>query len=422
MTGGPGSPPGFRLGLIGGFGAGNVGNDATAQVVVEHLREGHPDVAVSLVVDRVPPADRLGPSGAPLVCYLAPVSPRAGSRSSPKIVERPLAVLAAVRRAWVTGRSFDGLIVLGGGVFEAESTAGRGLRGAAAFVALARSARHFTFVAIGASPSTDRVLNAVARLTLAWAEEPSFRDVPTRAALAQVSTGVADGRLTPDVVFARPPAARDVPSGETRLGIGLMGFSWLRRVTGVEVDTENPYIAELATVAAAALGRGWHVDLFVGDEADLPTMRALEQAVSRLVSVPAGRLNTHTELTFDDVLDAVSACDVVVASRFHNIIAAFLAGRPAVALADRPKVRELMRTFGLAGFLLDARSFHAAAVLDLVDEALADRVDHGRRIQRRTADLHSDALAELARLDDRISAWKRSARSRLTPQRRRVMR
>ena len=73
--------------------------------------------------------------------------------------------------------------------------------------------------------------------------------------------------------------------------------------------------------------------------------------------------------SFSDVVRIVSACDVMVASRYHNLVAAVIAGIPIVSLAYGPKNDALLEQFEMPSWGHDIDSFSVEVVMSNVREA-----------------------------------------------------
>jgi len=60
------------------------------------------------------------------------------------------------------------------------------------------------------------------------------------------------------------------------------------------------------------------------------------------------------DLSMNDLLDLYSSLDILVGTRFHSVIFAFLRGVPAIAISyESPKAYGIMKMLGLEGFCID---------------------------------------------------------------------
>jgi polysaccharide pyruvyl transferase WcaK-like protein len=93
--------------------------------------------------------------------------------------------------------------------------------------------------------------------------------------------------------------------------------------------------------------------------------------------------------TPDDVLAAVAATDLVVATRFHNVVAGLMLGRPVISVGYAKKNDVLLADMGLGAFCqhietldverLQAQFSELAAGAGPAAEQICRRVDHYRR-------------------------------------------
>jgi polysaccharide pyruvyl transferase WcaK-like protein len=91
------------------------------------------------------------------------------------------------------------------------------------------------------------------------------------------------------------------------------------------------------------------VRLFVGDQIDAAVGDRIVNAIgSRAVSV------VHTS-TMDELLREMARVDAVVASRYHNVLAAVKLGKPTVAVGYAAKSDALMAEMGVGEFCQSIR-------------------------------------------------------------------
>ncbi|WP_166850216.1 polysaccharide pyruvyl transferase family protein [Isoptericola sp. BMS4] len=404
----------MRVGLLGGFGTGNTGNDATARAFATHLAGRHDVVLLTYAgtPDQVP-----GLEGLPVVT-LGPDDdvPLSGGRVR-RALRRGTSAWRRLHKARRTARGLDVLVVAGGGAFEAEATAGVGPVGALSLLTLARAAstggRRFLAVAVGGTPMPPGWGRRTFVRAMRRAEYRSFRDLASRSALVRMLGAWPDDPVSTDVVLAAAPADTPAPPAPVAgrpplVALGVMRFAWLGPGAHTELS-RTPYVQALADVVVRRVGAGDRVALLGGDVADLAVLDAVaEEAGHRLGTAEAARsLERWGTPGFDEAVRRLAACDVVVASRFHNVVAAFVAGTPVVAVADRVKVRTLMMDAGLAGLVLDAGDVTAGEVDKLLDD-VADRSREVRAAVTATARrLGEVARAQLTELDRLLDATER---------------
>ena len=420
---------GLRVGVLGGFGTGNTGNDATAAVTVERLRTALPDVGLRLITtaeDTRSVAETFHLDVVTLYRERASWT-RAGFG---RVVSRPWNMARDLVRTWAVARSVDSVVVLGGGLFEAEAVGGpSGWVGMAGLLVLSMASsigKHsIAFVGVGGTYLPTRAERGMLAVSMHRADYRSFRDPWSLKAAVQMSAAGPDDRTTADLVFAvdplvdhpiEPSQSSDGPSqsgrAHGRVALGVMGFPWIAR-DDQGVSTTDPYVLALVGATVELVEQGDEVVVFCGDIAD-------RRVIDRVVELSRGRLadGGHANLVtavhsilFADHLRELASADVVVGSRFHNLVAAMVLERSTVAVSDRAKVRDLMEHMGLRDYVLEARALTSE---DLVEQIRRARDNHGD-IQAVLATVvakdYERALGEIDELTRLIAEWAESSRT-----------
>lgn len=414
MRRGAGRP--LRVGLYGGFGLGNLGNDATISVVVEHLRRNRPTVDLRLLTyadDPDPVARRFGVT---TVSLLRPRQDRPVGRVK-RIVARPWRLLRQLAHVWAAVRRVDAVVVAGGGVFEAEGTAGvSGWVGMTGLLTLSLAAslgrrHHLAFVGVGGTYAPRRLERLLVASSTRRAEHRSFRDEESKTALGRMGGAAQEDVVGADLVFARGVVGADeLRAGDrARIGIGVMGFSWL----DPGVLATDAYVEALVDATVSLVSEGTEVVVFGGDAADDPVIEATAAgARARLPEEDRRHVLVSAARSLTDQMSELATADVVASSRFHNVVATFLTERPVVAVADRAKVRRLMAAAGLQDYVVEARSLTAGELLRVVEQARRTDSSNRLAVRRAREGQHLLALRELDALDRLIDAWSAGAPAR----------
>ncbi len=337
-----------RVVALGYFGIGNLGNEASLAALQRFLETQHPKASLScLAVDpcavtrehRIPARRLMTVRG----------DARHGAlRTLGKAVGRA----ADIPRLLLVVGSADIVIVPGSGALETGlSIPPWGLPFWLFVVAVACRVRgrRLALVSVGAQYATNRVTRFFYRWTVRLADYASFRDEGSRDAVRAMGVrGSYD--VFPDLAFSLPcPAVGSAPG--TRPGhvaVGVMSFYGgpddLRRGPVVRDD----YVARMTEFVTGLVERGRTVTLVIGDLADLTVAHEIEAGV-RTRSARAGAVTVSPATTLAGVIAEMAVAECVVASRFHNIVAALKAARPAVSLGYASKNADLLATFGLPG-------------------------------------------------------------------------
>jgi polysaccharide pyruvyl transferase WcaK-like protein len=353
--------------LLGVFGAGNFGNDATLEAILEEAgrRMPWPDiVCICAAPDQVAASWGLA---------TVPHHPGAGSRlvSSRWRVARLLGQVERHVGHWIvayrTLRRVDVLIVAGTGVLDDQHVRPQDLPypvfvwSIAARVARTRLA----MLSVGAGPITNRLSRRLLLASARSASLVSYRDPDSLAFMRSIGRHVTSDRVTADLAFSlRPPASS--PPRRRAIAVGVISsYHW----HGVE-GGYGRYLDRLAEVVSRVLAEGIEVDVVVGDVVDRHAVTDLATTVRARVGDAAIGLAAPTVNSFGDVLDVMDRCRVMVASRYHNLVAALLRERPAISLEYGPKNSALLHDVGLGHFCHEVESFEPDAVVDQVLKAM----------------------------------------------------
>ncbi|KRD47365.1 hypothetical protein ASE27_03175 [Oerskovia sp. Root918] len=381
--------------------------------MAEHVRSHHDDVEVVLVsyADETTPSTSI--DHLPLMTLGEPVEERGRTRVG-RAVHRRWQSVRQLGHDWTIARQFDAMVITGGGIFEAEATAAAGgLIGAVGFYLLALTSshrrHHFATVAIGGTSMDRSVQRFLVVRSLRHAEYRSFRDAASKDALVGMHGAQDDDRVTTDLVFATalpdhaPPVERDQP----RVAIGVMRFPWLGP-GGAEELAGTEYVQALATLVAQLIPTGT-VAVFGGDRADGPVVDALVNAVEERVGVEETRrrLDVWGTPALHETVNLLVDVDVVVCSRFHSLVAAFLARTGVVAVADRVKVRSLMGEAELSDLVIEARGLDGQALTTLVERVVMELEGVRSKVSSTTLRFEASAQDELRELDDLLERWNR---------------
>lgn len=345
------SPSHPTVGILGGFGGGNIGNDGSADVAIAHLRQKLPDVELCMI--------SLFPSGARQRYGLDTQPMWPGASAAVGVRSRWLRLLLAfvleivtLPRQYAKVRSLDAIIVPGTGILDDFGEPAWGMPGALfKWALLARLAgRPVHLVSIGAgpvvSPLNRRLLAAVARM----ATTVSYRDGWSRRYAMSAGYGHPDQRVTSDISFGRgtyrvrPALVGQAPAGSPlTVGIGVMAYG------GWSGESEGPvyehYIRTTSRVVDRLLEDGHDIRFLVGQQIDDDAVDAVLAGCRHPGAAHAFR---SPIATFDDLLIEIDQTDAVIATRYHHLVAATLMRRPMISLSYAAKNAELLAALGWA--------------------------------------------------------------------------
>ncbi len=384
-----------RIVLFGLFGVGNLGNDATLSVTLHHLRLRLPGARVECACGGLPEDARaLGITPLELDPLPPPGSFRIPFRSLRHAYVAIASILTEPLRRRKLVRQLAGaeqLVIVGTGVlddfgalpWDLPASLLRWCRGAA------RAGAAVHFLAAGAGPINNSVNRFLMGRAVRIAGQRSYRDKVSKRFLDGMGIDTAADLVVPDLVFGMPRewiAFAAPPASPPRsIGVGLMGYYGWRNVDDEQEGQRiyRGYIAKMSRFVLWLLDQGYEVRLLVGE------LHTDEVAVRDLLdSLPGeGRRRPVAEpiATLSDVLREVSRTDLVVASRFHNVVCALAMGRPAVSIGYSTKFDALMDEMGLASYCQHIEKLDVDRLISQFQDLAADRAAT-QAVQRKAAE------------------------------------
>ncbi len=361
----------MKIGLFGQFGSGNLGNDGSLEAMLQLLRRVRPDADLPCICPRPDVVSRrfgiataqLG--GRPFSSGII----RAVDKVFLKLPHRLSGFIGAVTVA----HGLDLVIVPGTGILDdfGEGPFGWPLVVLCWALATRLGGAKLAFVSIGAGPVANGMSRRFIRMAGLIAAFRSYRDTISQDFMKSLGVDSRADPVSADLAFALPPA-EDEPRNHAQgcVGIGVMTYrGWKKR------DARGPaiyeaYLGKLAEIAETLLRQGQQVRLLIGDLGD---REAIDNLLNRIHAPGAEKIVVEPAASLEDVMRQIATTDIVVASRYHNIVCALAMGRPAISLGYAAKNGALLSDTGLDGFQHHIETFDPKAVLAQIDTMLERR-------------------------------------------------
>jgi polysaccharide pyruvyl transferase WcaK-like protein len=320
-----------RILMLGAFGQRNVGDEALCSVLCAALSE-HDVVVASSDPDQT-----------------------FALHGRTTIPARPVAVAREIRHA-------DLVVVGGGTIFKSlHPSSGRRRHGLLVnTLTLCRLARWrhvpVAFVGVGADELSSGSARFLARRIVPQASLLVLRDEESASVLT--SAGV-----TPPFWIGADPAWQLYHGRRPRAPIDAVPTrrapSMTVAVSHLAGGSADDLVARLGAALHASASAGWQIALqpWQSGQNDLAVAERLRQLVptARLEPMPADLITAAERFAHDDL---------VVAMRFHALVAAGAAGTPSVAVAHEPKLAGLARRLDQIAVPPDASTPVITAALD----------------------------------------------------------
>jgi polysaccharide pyruvyl transferase WcaK-like protein len=388
-----------RVAFYGYLGSGNIGNDATLETVLGWLRFHYPDIEVRCIT--IAPSEISAKYGIPSV----PLAWRSSAQAANRVTgafRKVLGRLHDVPRSYALAGSVDAVIVPGMGVLE--ETLGVRPWGLPLWLFLIAAAcrlrgRRFLLLDVGAERAANPLTRWLNVATVRLSTHVSYRDSSSAAALARA--GALDQEtVAPDLAFAHPAPTNAMPEPR-RLVVGVMAYYGPGDDPIRGVHVRNRYVATLATAMGQLADAGNQVVLVGGDRVDVDVAREIRAAVlAERSGLVEEAILVREFTTFSELTNEMMRADVVIASRFHNLICALRLARPTVSVGYASKNRHLMQALGLDDYCQDIEHLDAR---QLVAQVRAAR-EKGETLTARIRSGTSDYAEEVESLLERVAA------------------
>jgi len=407
------APP--RVGLVGFFGEGNLGNDGSLEAMLTYLRDEHPDAIIDVLCgtrpDRV--AKRFAVPAARWRWFQAERHSGLGLlERATKVLGTALGVGVDAYRIGTWVRRHDVVIVPGMGVLEATLPLRPWQTPYLMFLTCGSSrvfATRVALVSVGANVIRQRLSKRLVVAAARYAHYRSFRDAGSRRAMRQMGLGVSGDRVYPDLAFSLPvPRSESASAGS--VGVGIMDYSGGNDDRSDSEAIHARYIDAMTRLVLWLADNDRPVVLLAGDTRDarviagvLADVRAQRPALDRsavTAAIPA--------LSLGELMQQLDGVETVVATRFHSVLCALKLGKPTLAVGYAAKFDGLMAEMGFAEFSLPAKSIDVDVLIDRFNELERKSGDYAERTAECNAAnerLLAEQFAELsAALFDRAPA------------------
>jgi len=411
-----------RLAFYGYLASGNIGNNASLETVMGWLNSNYPQVEMSCI--STAPAELSAKYGIPCVS----MTWRSQDRSYPGVIEaarRVFGRLLDIPRSYKLAGSVDAVVIPGMGVLE-ESLRARPWNlpfGQFLMAAACRLRRRpFVLLDVGAERASNPVTRWLYMTTVRLAAHISYRDQLSAARMAGAGAREPDA-VAPDLAFAHPASTLANPE-PGRIVVGVMAYYGQGDDPIRGAHVRRRYVATMAEALAQLAEAGHQVVLVGGDRVDVDVARDVQAAIlSASPALSHDAVLVRDFETFTELTEEMMRAEVVIASRFHNLICALRLARPTVSVGYAAKNRYLMEALNVDGFSQEIMHLDADQLVAQVrlarekSEALSALIRRGtvkwaeeveclmERVATETLGLPARQSPGRPKLQDEMSAW-----------------
>lgn len=390
----------------GNFGSGNLGNEATLAAAIHQVRRRLPEAELRVIC--TDPAEALRQHGVDALPIRGePFRPVIGapSRSPVHLLRR----LGQEARGWSEARrGLEGveLLVMTGTGMLTDTDEGRfGLHyDLFRWATAARlSGAAVAVLGVGVEEIHRRSTGLLLRAALGMAAHRSYRDLQSRERLQKTGGDFSGDDICPDLAFGLPPLVSTSPPpvrGTRRrtVAVGLYALRNRGERDAADAAVYRGYLEKLRTLVLELRRRGDVPWLILGDlRHDRPVLEDLRKLLCDSgESVPdRGHLVSGR---FEALREELASVDLVVASRFHNVLLGLELGKPVVSVGYEGKNAALMESMGVGDFSADVESFEPGWVLEKLDRWEQERERRLSIVAGRVAEARTALDAQLDRV------------------------
>jgi polysaccharide pyruvyl transferase WcaK-like protein len=394
-----------KIAFLGVFGSGNFGNDASLAAALQFVRRARPDAELACITPE-PDATQaaFGLAGIPISW------PGLGARwfqllnrALLKFPSRIINFARAIRQI----RRFDLMLVPGTGIFDDFGEGPWGMPfGIFRWCLAARLAgTKIALVSVGAGPIHHPISRWFMTSAMRMAAYRSYRDTYSRDYLKGIGFDSSADPVRPDLAFGLETPRPRAESIRPAIALGIMTYYGWENDPQAGAAVLDRYLAKIERFILARLAEGYDIRLLVGDVNDKTALHAL---MARLAAARPGivgeRVSAPPIGSLDDVMGIISRCDMVVATRFHNVVGALALGKPVISIGYAQKNDMLLQGMGLGDFCQHIERLDPDLLERQFSQLASGREDYARGVREGVALLRGELKAQEAVLTETFLA------------------
>jgi polysaccharide pyruvyl transferase WcaK-like protein len=135
------------------------------------------------------------------------------------------------------------------------------------------------------------------------------------------------------------------------VGVGIMNYYGWDSASAHRLAIHETYLKEMTKFVCWLIERGYRVRLLMGAHSDqLVADDILRRIAAQCVQAAAPPVIVEPVCSLQQLMQQIIETDLIVATRFHNIVAALSVGRPAISIGYAKKNDALLEQVGLGAF------------------------------------------------------------------------
>jgi polysaccharide pyruvyl transferase WcaK-like protein len=364
-----------KISLFGHFGQINFGNESTLQAILYHLHRHIPDAELTCictypdVTTRTYNIDAVPMTGV----FVKPLWLRGNPAA--RFLRKIIIGIPSELYRWLAAirilKGMGMLIVPGTGLLtDVCGLSGWGPYTMFKWSLVAKLCRcKLLFVSVGAGPVYSPLGKYFVKSALSLADFRSYRDNASLEYLKGIGFPTNSDRVYPDLVFSLPEAVITSDNSEKKrrsvVGLGLMEYYGKPSVDSPGHATYLAYLENLVVFLRWLLAHEYDARLLIGDVGDRRVTEEFKSLLKeRSLIYDEARIIDEPVSSVEHLLSQLAATDIVVATRFHNVLLALLLNKPVISISFHHKCASLMSEMGLGEYCHDINHMNAGRLIE----------------------------------------------------------
>jgi polysaccharide pyruvyl transferase WcaK-like protein/glycosyltransferase involved in cell wall biosynthesis len=363
-----------KIWFFGHFGSPNFGNEITLQTILYHLRRLLPESEIACICTG-PEALAATQNIETVPISRTFVKPGKLRTRLARLLRRVFIVVPSEPCRWFETfkilKTADALIIPGTGLLnDAYGLLAWGPYNLFKWSLIARMRRcKVLFVSVGAGPVYSTLGRYFVKSALSLADFRSYRDNASLEYLKGIGFERNNDRVYPDLAFSLPealsPHEGNKEGKRSMVGVGLMPYAGKYSVAKPRDTIYQEYLKSLVAFVQWLLVRDYDIRLLIGEVGD----RSASEEFKSLLRASLGhydedRLIDQPARSIEQLLPQIAATDVVVATRFHNVLLALVLNKPVISISFHHKCASLMEKMGLSDYCHDINHINAGRLIE----------------------------------------------------------
>jgi len=364
-----------KISLFGHFGQINFGNESTLQAILYHLHRHIPDAETTCictypdVTTRTYNIDAVPMTGV----FVKPLWLRGNPAA--RFLRKIIIGIPSELYRWLAAirilKGMGMLIVPGTGLLtDVCGLSGWGPYTMFKWSLVAKLCRcKLLFVSVGAGPVYSALGKYFVKSALSLADFRSYRDNASLEYLKGIGFPTNSDRVYPDLVFSLPEAVITSDNSEKKrrsvVGLGLMEYYGKPSVDSPGNAIYLAYLENLVVFLRWLLAHEYDARLLIGDVGDRRVTEEFKSLLKeRSLIYDEARIIDEPVSSVEHLISQLAATDIVVATRFHNVLLALLLNKPVISISFHHKCASLMSEMGLGEYCHDINHMNAGRLIE----------------------------------------------------------